>query len=248
MGQGRASLWPPQAPSSDLQYLRGPSSAPPSPRLRSPSSPRRLPLLGTLSPACISQGWAMMWTTLWPRPEATLAGSGPPPSPATSVRHRDVLWSRYVCLFICTSVCIFVSVYLFVFIYVYMCVCSYMCLAICVVVSVCTVSVGGSTSIRTCVCVCVCLYAVVHLHVSVCVTGLCISVPVCICVYVCVYVCVYLCVCVCVCVDLWSENAACGWNLARRRVWFGPHSIFNISSQHLKIRIFHIKTQLSSFS
>lgn len=84
-----------------------------------------LPLLGTLSPACISQGWAVMWTTLWPHPEATLAGSGPPPSPATSVRHRDVLWGRYVCLFICTSVCIFVSVYLFVFMYVYLYVCLF---------------------------------------------------------------------------------------------------------------------------
>lgn len=97
------------------------------------------------------------------------------------------------------------------------------------------------------------IYVCVHLHVCLLVclfvyeTILCVSV--CLFVffgmYVCIYVCVYL--CVCVCVDPWSENAACGWNLARRYVWFGPHNIFNILSQHLKIRIFHIKIQLFSF-
>lgn len=64
--------------------------------------------------------------------------------------------------------------------------------------------------------------------------------------HVCESMCVYL--CVCVCVEPWSENAACGWNLAQTCVWFGLPCIFNILSQHLKIRIFHIKIQLSSFS
>lgn len=108
----------------------------------------------------------------------------------------------------------------------------------------------------TCVCMCahVCLhvYLYVYLHacLSVClfVCDCIVCVPLCLSVFVCMYVCIYVCLFVCVCVDPWAENAACGWNLAHRHVWFGPHNIFNILSQHLKIRIFHIKIQLSSFS
>lgn len=136
-----------------------------------------------------------------------------------------------VCVFICIYACIFLCV-------------SFQIRVCCVR---CTV-IGGSTRVNTCVCVCVCTDVDVRLRVYVCD---CIVYQ-CACwylfVWLCICVCLFVCVRVCVCVDLWSENAACGWNLAQGRVWLGPYSIFNILSQHLKIRIFHIKIQLSSFS
>lgn len=146
-----------------------------------------------------------------------------------------------VCLYLCMCICTCVGLLIHVP--------SHLCLWCLPILCVCgsTVCIPVSACVPLCACMYICTPICMHAFrcVYLCVTVLCYHYVY---LFVCMYVCIYVCLFVCVCVDPWAENAACGWNLAHRHVWFGPHNIFNILSQHLKIRIFHIKIQLSSFS
>lgn len=124
-----------------------------------------------------------------------------------------------VYLLVCVPVLCLCQFLVLLYVYLYLC---FVCICICIYRSVC---------VFWCVCVCVCAYACVCMDV-----------------YVCACICMY--VHVSICVSVWTRGL-------RRRLWveFGPESCLVWPSQYFqhleptfKIRIFHIKIQLSSFS